>query len=99
MRVANAFLLAAGFAVQASIAQSLVPDLNESGRRGEIARAEKARAAARFDALDLDKDGFLSREEVAKGGGYLADSFDKKDTNKDGRLNWEEYLGHNRWPK
>ena len=98
MRTTNVFVVAAALAVQPCMAQTMVPNLDESGPRGDIARAERVRAAARFDALDLDKDGFLSREEVAKGGGYLADSFDRKDANKDGRLSWEEYLGHNRWP-
>lgn len=80
-------------------AQTIVPKLDEAGRRGEVARNAKNKAAAQFDAADLDKDGKLSREEVAKHSRYMADNFDKLDADKDGLLSWEEFVGHNRWPK
>ena len=79
--------------------QSLIPDLDASGTRGEMARAEKKKAEARFDAMDSNKDGKLSREEVTGRSDYLTSNFDKLDINKDGVLSWEEFLGHNRWPK
>jgi hypothetical protein len=64
-----------------------------------MARAEKKKAEARFDAMDGNKDGKLSRDEVAGRSEYLASNFDKLDGNKDGSLSWEEFLGHTRWPK
>lgn len=80
-------------------AQTLVPSLDEPGRKGEVARNIKNKAVAQFDAADENKDGKLSREEVAKHIRAMADSFDKRDADKDGQLSWEEFLGHNRWPK
>lgn len=77
----------------------MIPKLEEPGHKGDLARAEKRRAAERFDTFDQDKNGSLSREEVAGHSGYLSDNFDKLDANKDGQLSWEEFLGHNRWPK
>ena len=83
----------------AAYSQSLIPDLDASGTRGEMARAEKKKAEARFDAMDGNKDGKLSKDEVMGKSEYLASNFDKLDSNKDGVLSWEEFLGHNRWPK
>ena len=47
-----------------------------------------------FDALDKNRDGFLSREEIA-GERELAKRFAKFDTNKDGRWNVDEYIKAN----
>lgn len=80
-------------------AQTMIPSLDEPGRKGDLARAAKQRSATQFDAMDEDKDGRLSRTEVAKHSRYLTDNFDKLDADKDGYLAWEEFLGHNRWPK
>lgn len=80
-------------------AQTMIPSLDEPGRKGDLARAAKQRSVTQFDATDEDKDGRLSKPEVAKHSRYLTDNFDKLDTNKDGFLSWEEFLGHNRWPK
>jgi hypothetical protein len=80
-------------------AQTIVPKLDTPGQKGDIARAQKKRAEERFDGFDKDKDGKLSREEVAGNSAYLTENFDKLDANKDGFLSWEEFLGHNRWPK
>lgn len=80
-------------------AQTIVPRLDEPGRRGEVARKLKDKAASDFDAADTNKDGKLSKEEVAKVSDYLARNFEKHDTNKDGFLSWEEFVGHSRWPK
>ncbi len=99
MRNSSLVLLALLAASTASYSQSLIPDLDAPGTRGEMARAEKKKAEARFDAMDGSKDGKLSREEVAGKSDYLVRNFDKLDSNKDGLLSWEEFLGHNRWPK
>jgi hypothetical protein len=80
-------------------AQTIIPKLDAAGHKGDMARAEKQRAADRFDGYDANKDGKLSAEEVAGKSAYLTDNFGKLDADKDGLLSWEEYLGHNRWPK
>jgi hypothetical protein len=84
---------------QGTYAQTIVPRLNEEGHRGEIARKMKDKSAAQFDRADANKDGRLSKEEVATVSNYYATNFEKHDTNKDGFLSWEEFVGHNRWPK
>lgn len=80
-------------------AQSMIPSLDEPGHKGDLARAAQKRSATQFDAADEDKDGKLSRAEVTKSSRYLSENFDKLDRDKDGFLSWEEFLGHNRWPK
>lgn len=80
-------------------AQTIVPKLDDPGRKGDIARAQKKGAADRFDGFDKNKDGKLSREEVANNSSYLTENFDKLDADKDGFLSWEEFVGHKRWPK
>lgn len=80
-------------------AQTIVPRLNEEGHRGEIARKMKEKSAAQFDRADANKDGRLSKEEVATVSNYYAANFEKHDTNKDNFLSWEEFVGHDRWPK
>jgi hypothetical protein len=75
-----------------------VPKLDEEGRRGDIARINAEKARNRYAALDADKDDRLSKAEVA-GAPYLSENFDKHDKDKDGFLGWEEYVGHNRWPR
>jgi Ca2+-binding EF-hand superfamily protein len=94
-----ALLIVAAAALSAASAQTIVPRLDEAGHRGELARQMKAKSAALFDAADVNKDGKLSKEEVAKVSDYLASNFEKRDADKDGFLNWEEFVGHNRWPK
>lgn len=99
MRYLLLMLLALCGAPGALQAQTMVPKLDAPGHKGDLARAEKQRATERFDAFDANKDGKLSREEVANRSSYLTENFDKLDRDKDGLLNWEEFLGHDRWPK
>lgn len=80
-------------------AQTMVPKLDTDGRRGDVAREAKQRAMERFDAMDADKDGKLSQEEVKTQSNYLAQNFPDRDKNGDGFLSWEEYVGHDRWPR
>jgi Ca2+-binding EF-hand superfamily protein len=80
-------------------AQTIVPKLDEDGRRSEVARMIKEKSVAEFDKADVNKDGKLSKEEVATVSNYFANNFEKYDLNKDGFLSWEEFVGHNRWPK
>lgn len=91
-------LLLSCLALTAS-AQTMVPKLDQEGRKGEVARLAQQKALERFNTADSDKDGRLSREEAAKDSPYLAEKFSERDTNRDGFLSWEEYVGHNRWEK
>ena len=93
--VAAAMLLATGTAA----AQTIVPKLDEDGRRGEMARKIKEKSAAQFDQADANKDGKLTKEEVATVSAYKAENFEKHDLDKDGSLSWEEFVGHKRWAK
>lgn len=79
-------------------AQTIVPSLDQEGRKGDIARMAKEKALAKFNGADTNKDGKLSRDEVAGSFPYMLENFDKLDKDKDGFLSWEEYVGHNRWP-
>lgn len=92
-------MLALSVCVTAVHSQSLIPDLDATGARGEMARAEKKKAETRFDAMDSNKDGKLSPEEVAGKSSYLSEKFAALDGDKDGSLSWEEFLGHKRWPR
>lgn len=85
--------------VSAAYAQTMVPKLDQEGRRGDVARLAKQRAQERFAAADKNGDGKLSRDEVAQESPYLADKFDERDLNHDGVLSWEEFVGHNRWER
>ena len=80
-------------------AQTMVPKLDQEGRRGDVARQAKQRAMEKFDAADENKDGKLSREELEKHLPYLAEKFNERDKDHDGFLSWEEYVGHDRWPR
>jgi hypothetical protein len=79
-------------------AQSMVPSLDEQGRKGDMARLMQKQAADKFDAADKDKDGKLSREEAAALP-YILSKFDTLDKDKNGFLSWEEYVGHDRWKR
>ena len=80
-------------------AQTMVPKLDQEGRKGDVARISKQKAADRFNAFDKNMDGRLSPDEVAQDAPYLAEKFLERDINHDGFLSWEEYVGHNRWER
>ncbi len=56
----------------------------------EAATGSKAGSTAKFDALDADKDGHLSRNEAERSKG-LPEAFDQADANKDGKLDAAEF--------
>lgn len=91
--------LALALLVTNAQAQTLVPRLDQEGRRGEVARQAKQRAMEKFDAADENKDGKLSRTELEKHAPYLAEKLSERDKDGDSFLNWEEYVGHDRWPR
>lgn len=80
-------------------AQTMVPKLDQEGRKGDVARIAKQKAVDRFNAIDKNKDGRLSPDEVAQDAPYLAEKFPERDINHDGYLSWEEYVGHSRWER
>lgn len=96
LHLATLALLLAAPALQA---RTMVPDLDVEGRRGDIARLAKQRAQEKFSTADTDHDGKLSKQEVAARFPYLADTFEQHDKDGDGFLSWEEFIGHDRWPK
>lgn len=96
------FLLAAALAAPA-LAQrtkTTIPNLDAEGKPGEIARAQFKKALEKFDRIDEDKDGSISKDEATRQfSEYEMSHFADKDKNSDGKLNWEEFLGHDRWKK
>lgn len=98
-RPLNRLLVAALLLPTVVAAQSRIPSLDQEGRRGEVGRAAQKKAIERFDATDTDKDGRLSRDEVAAHSPYLSENFDRMDRNRDATLDWFEFIGHDRWKK
>ncbi len=79
--------------------ESRIPSLDDTSRKGEMARMAEKNAQTKFDAADEDKDGVLSRPELAKHMPYFDQKFERYDKNKDGALGWEEYVGHDKWKR
>ena len=69
------------------------PDM--ANRQPGTARSSSGRSAERFDHLDRNRDGFISRDE-AKDAPELQTRFSELDTNNDGKLSREEYDALNR---
>ena len=92
-------VLALALLAGAAYAQTTVPTLDQSGRKGDMARLAQQKAKEKFDAADADKDGKLSKEEMKATLPYMYERFEKYDKDHDGFLSWEEYVGHNRWKK
>lgn len=82
-----------------SEAQTRIPTLDQKDHMGDVGRYAHQKAVERFDAADSNKDGRLSREEVAERFSYMSENFDRMDLDHDGVLSWEEFVGHNRWKK
>lgn len=82
-----------------SHAQTIVPKLDQQGRKGDMARLAHKQAQDKFDTADADKDSKISPEEASKTLPYVSEHFAKYDKDKDGFLTWEEFVGHSRWKK
>lgn len=99
IRSALIALIVGSATFSSAMAQTMVPKLDQEGRKGDVARLARQKAQERFNAADTDKDGRLSQQEASKDSPYLAEKFSERDTNRDGYLSWEEYVGHSRWEK
>jgi hypothetical protein len=69
----------------------------DTDKDGRISRAEaeagKGKLAARFDQMDVNKDGYLDRTDMqARMEQHRADFFKGADTNKDGRVTRDEFI-------
>lgn len=80
-------------------AQTVVPKLDQDGRKGDMARLAHKQAQDKFNTADANKDERISKEETAATLPYVAEHFERYDKDKDGLLTWEEFVGHNRWKK
>lgn len=80
-------------------AQTVVPKLDQDGRKGDMARLAHKQAQDKFNTADANKDERISKEEAASTLPYVAEHFERYDKDKDGLLTWEEFVGHNRWKK
>jgi Ca2+-binding EF-hand superfamily protein len=76
---------------------TIVPDQGEVSRKGDMARLAQKKSEDLFSAADEDKDGRLSRTEVAKHLAFFDANFERYDKDKDGFLSWEEFVGHDKW--
>jgi hypothetical protein len=77
--------------------KSVIPDLGEASRKGDMARLAQQKTEDRFNAADEDNDGQLSRVEAAKHLPFYEANFERYDKNKDGFLSWNEFVGHDKW--
>lgn len=78
--------------------ESIVPDINAEGKRGDFARAILARSSARFLNADTDRNYLISIEEAEIHFPHVSREFLRYDKNGDGGVSWQEYLGHDEWP-
>ena len=79
--------------------KSIAPEIDEAGRKGEMDRLAQKKSNDHFETADEDKNGALSRAELAKHFPYFDQNFERYDKNKDGALSWEEFVGHDKWKR
>lgn len=82
-----------------SAQKSTVPAAADASHKGDVARLAQKKSEDQFNGADEDRDGQLSRAEVAKHLPYIDTNFLRYDKNKDGFLSWEEFVGHDRWKR
>ena len=70
-----------------------------TSRKAEMARLAQRNSEERFDAADEDKNGVLSRTEVASHFPFFDQNFDRYDKDKSGTLSWDEFVGHSQWKR
>ena len=81
----------AGSPAWSQVTKSVIPDLNEVSRKGDMARLEESKKKERFKAADEDANGMLSRQELAKHFPYTEKNIKIYDKNEDGVLSWDEF--------
>lgn len=91
--------LLCGIQAHAQVKKSIIPELDEASRKGDMARLAQKSSDDRFEAADEDKNGELSRREVANRLPFFDQNFERYDKNKDGVLSWEEFIGHDKWKR
>lgn len=79
--------------------KSTIPEPGETSRKGDMARLAQQKSEERFDAADDNKDGQLSRAEVARHLPFFDANFARYDKNSDGFLSWNEFVGHAQWSR
>ena len=84
---------------QAQGGKSAIPKLDETSRKGDMARLALKSSDDKYEGADEDKNGNLSRAEVAKHFPYFDQNFERFDKDKDGALSWEEFVGHDKWKR
>lgn len=80
----------ANAAPDAAAGTGTAPQAGCSHERGASREQGRARFDARFERLDTDRDGGVSKAEADEGAPHLAQRFDEIDANKDGKLTREE---------
>ncbi|MBC8211269.1 MAG: hypothetical protein H8E21_09385 [Gammaproteobacteria bacterium] len=78
--------------------KSTIPDIHETGQRGDIARSILAKSSRQFLRADANQDNRISSQEAAEHLPFISNKFSYYDKNKDNSLSWAEFLGHNEWP-
>ena len=67
-------------------------DVDKDGRISRAEAAAQPKFAARFDTMDVNKDGFVDRVDFqARRAQRRNDCFDKADTDRDGKLSRDEF--------
>ena len=79
--------------------ESIIPDINAKGQRGEIARKMHERSSLLFLRADTNQDYKISQPEAAENLTFISNNFSQYDRNNDNSLSWQEYLGHDQWPE
>jgi hypothetical protein len=91
-------VLLVGGAAHAAKPKSIIPDLEDSSRKGDVARLEQQKKKDSFALADEDQNGALSRGEVSKNFPFYDQNFERYDLNKDGDLSWIEFGGRGSYP-
>ena len=79
-------------------AKTIVPDINATGHRGDLARAILSRASAKFLEADENRDYRISLQEAGTHLPHINREFSYYDKDGDGGISWQEYVRHDQWP-
>lgn len=98
----TAFLLISHTSIVAAQGQtrnSIIPDINAKGVRGDIARRMMKKSEHKFLKADKNHNYLISVEEAGQNLIHISKNFSRYDKNKDGSISWQELLGHDKWPE